>query len=42
MANYAVADGISEAGYYMIPASGLATIKFTFDNDGEVVIKETF
>ncbi len=42
MAKYQIKSGISDKGYYMIPASGLAKIRFTFDAAGDVVIKETF
>ena len=42
MATFATAESITEAGYYLIPAAGLAKIRFTFTNAGSVVIKENY
>lgn len=41
MANYAVVNSITNAGYYMIPATALQACKFTFTSACDnVVIKE--
>lgn len=42
MCDFTTGAVAAEAGYYMVPASGLAKLKFTFGAAGTITIKETY